>query len=78
MGLVGATLEFGMELDADEEVFFRKLDGFHQTAVRGQAGEHQACLGKHIPEGIGKFLTMAVTLADFPGTIAAGDHRVFF
>ena len=39
MGLVGAAFEFGMELDAHEEIFARQFDGFHQPSVRGQARE---------------------------------------
>ena len=39
MGLVGAALEFRMELDANKEILFGQLDGFHQSSVRGQAGK---------------------------------------
>ena len=39
MGLVGAALEFRMELDANKEILFGQLDGFHQSSVRGQARE---------------------------------------
>ena len=39
MGLVGAAFEFGMELNAHEEILMRQLDGFHQPPIRRKAGE---------------------------------------
>ena len=78
MRLVGTAFEFGMELDPDEEVFFGKLDGFHQTSVRGEAGKAQSGFFQRFPVLVGKFVAVAVAFADFRFAVAVGDDRILF
>ena len=73
---VRAALEFGMELNADEEVFTRDFNGFHQAPVRGKSGEAEARRLESVPVLIGKLVAVAVALADFFLFIALGNPGI--
>ena len=60
MGLVGAGFEFRVELHAHVEGPLAQLHGLHQMAVRGQTGEGQAAVGKHIPIVVVELIAVAV------------------
>ena len=54
MGLVGAALEFGMELDTHIEGAVRELHGFHNVVIGGGAADDESRILKGLPEEIGR------------------------
>jgi len=82
MGRKGATLQFGVELHADEPGMVRPLDDFRQDAVRRQAAEVKAGALHHVAIGCIDLVTMAVAFGngrlaiDFTDPGAWRQHRL--
>lgn len=49
MRLVGAALEFRVELHADIKIILRKLNGLHDIAVRGRTADDQSAFRQSFP-----------------------------
>ena len=62
MGLVGAALELGVELDAHIEGAVRQLHGLHNVAIGRGAADGEAGIGKGLAEIIVEFVAVAMAL----------------
>ena len=75
---VGAALELGMELHADEEALAGDFHGLHQPPVGGEAGEGEAGGLQRVAVGVVELIAVAVALADLQRIVAMGDGRAPF
>ena len=73
MGLVGAALEFRVELDTHLEGAVRQLHGLHNVAVGRGAADHEARVLEILPEIVVEFVAVAVALVDV-GSAVGGEH----
>ena len=74
MRLIGAGLEFGMELHADIEIAIREFHGLHDMSRGGRAAEGQAALLERLFIFIIELISMTVALFD-KGLAVTGIHR---
>ena len=68
-------MEFGMELDADEEGMIRDLDDFHETIIGRGTGDDEAGIDELLAIIIIEFVTMAMTLGDLVGGVDSSRDR---
>src|ERR1700683_1654945 len=68
-------LKFGMELATDEPGMIRNLDHLDVDAVRGAAGDAEACARERLVVFAVKFVAVAMALGDFRGSISALRER---
>ena len=64
MGVVGATLEFWVELASDKVWVRRDLDQFDQVFFGIETGDLQPALGHPVAVGVVEFVPVPVPLAD--------------
>ena len=64
MRLIGAALEFGVELRADEPGVALRLDDLDERAVGGETGEAHAGVREVVAEVVVELVAVAVALPD--------------
>ena len=69
MGLVGAALQLGVELDAHEPGVVGQLHDLHQALVGGETGQLQARLGQLLAVVVVELIAVAVALGDLVGAV---------
>ena len=73
MGLVGSALEFGVELNADEEIIAGNLNGFNKSLIGRSAADNKTCVYHFVSEIVVEFVAVAVTLVN-DGRVVALFH----
>ena len=64
MGLIGAALELGVELDAHIEGAVPQLHGFHDVTIGRGAADGQAGVHQGLAEVVVEFIAVAMALID--------------
>src|SRR5689334_955469 len=65
--------ELRVELRSDEPRVVVEFNDFHETSVRGRAGEHEACLHHRVPVLVVELVTVTMTLVH--QRVAVGRRR---